>query len=180
MRDKKVATRYARALLGALPDPASQDLADAFLSALADGMRSHGEVREFLSNPSTPASAKKGFLRELARARGVPPRVTAFLETVVDRGRASSLDAIADVFRAEREAAQGRVSGTLTTAAPVDAATVARAEAALQRLAGRKVSLTTHVDPALLGGAVARIGSMVYDGSLRTHLARLRRTMGEE
>ena len=52
--------------------------------------------------------------------------------------------------------------------------------AALERLAGRKVHLTTAVDPALLGGAIARVGSMVYDGSLRTQLARLRRTMGEE
>jgi F-type H+-transporting ATPase subunit delta len=56
----------------------------------------------------------------------------------------------------------------------------ARAAAALEKLAGRKVILHTQIDPALLGGAVATVGSMVYDGSVKTQLARLRRTMGED
>ena len=55
-----------------------------------------------------------------------------------------------------------------------------RAASALEKLSGRKVNLTIEIDPSLLGGAVAQVGSMVYDGSLKTQLARLRRTMGEE
>ena len=80
----------------------------------------------------------------------------------------------------EREAGQGMVSATLTTAAPLTPELKARAVSALERLSGRKVNLTTEVDPGLLGGAVTQVGSMVYDGSLMTQLARLRRTMGEE
>jgi F-type H+-transporting ATPase subunit delta len=55
-----------------------------------------------------------------------------------------------------------------------------RAAAALEKLAGRKVNLKTQIDPALLGGGIATVGSMVYDGSLKTQLVRLRRTMGED
>jgi F-type H+-transporting ATPase subunit delta len=50
----------------------------------------------------------------------------------------------------------------------------------LEKLSGRKVNLTVAVDPSLLGGAITQIGSMVYDGSLKTQLARLRKTMGED
>jgi F-type H+-transporting ATPase subunit delta len=68
----------------------------------------------------------------------------------------------------------------LTAAAPLTPELQARATAALEKLSGRKVNLTVGVDPGLLGGAVAQVGSVVYDGSLKTQLARLRRTMGEE
>jgi F-type H+-transporting ATPase subunit delta len=174
-----VATRYARALLGALPDAASQDLAGSFLSALADALHEHADAREFLQNPGTPSEAKKALLGQLAVGHGAPARVVTFLNMIVDHGRVTSLPSIAEVFRTERETAQGTISATLTTAKPVNEETTARAAEALGRLAGRKVILKTEVDPALLGGAVARVGSMVYDGSVRTQLARLRRTMGE-
>jgi len=99
---------------------------------------------------------------------------------VVDNGRLANLPSIAEVFQLEREAGQGTVSATLTAAAPLTPELSARAAAALSKLSGRRVTLKVEIDPGLLGGAVAQIGSMVYDGSLKTQLARLRRTMGEE
>ena len=180
MRDRKLATRYARALLGALPDASSQDQADAFLTSLADAMRSNPELRGFLLDPANAAGAKQSMLATLGSARQVPARVITFLEVVLGHGRIAQLPSIADVFHDEREAAQGTITATLTTAAPMSPAMESRASAALEKLAGRKVNLKTQIDPALLGGAVATVGSMVYDGSLKTQLARLRRTMGED
>jgi F-type H+-transporting ATPase subunit delta len=180
MRDRKLATRYARALLGALPDAPSQDHADTFLSALAESMQGNPELRGFLLNPASPTSAKKALFEKLVASRDVPPRVATFLAMVVDHGRIGNLASIAEVFHLEREAAQGSVSATLTTATPMAPELAARAAAALEKLAGRKVILHTQIDPALLGGAVATVGSMVYDGSVKTQLARLRRTMGED
>lgn len=180
MKDRKLATRYARALLGALPDAAEQNLADDFLSALAAGMRGNPELRAFLLDPAASAAAKKSFLAELARPRNVPERVKTFLAVVVDHARMAILPSIAEVFHAERELAQGTVSAVLTAAAPMTPELQSRAAAALTKLARRKVNLTVQVDPSLLGGAVAQVGSMVYDGSLRTQLARLRKTMREE
>jgi len=180
MKDRKLATRYARALLGALPEAPAQNIADAYLAALAASMRSNGEFRSFLLNPANPTDAKKALLDQLSTAHGVPDRVVTFLRTVVDHGRIGNLAAIADVFHVEREAGQATVSATLTTAAPLPPELTARATAALERLAGRKVNLTSEVDASLLGGAIAKVGSMVYDGSLKTQLARLRRALGEE
>jgi len=180
MRDRKLATRYARALLGALATPAEQDLADEFLSALSNSMSTNAELRSFLLDPASPASSKRELLVKLCAARGLPDRVKTFLGMIVDNARLANLPSIAECFHLEREAKQGIVSATFTAAAPLTPELKLRAAAALEKLSGRKVNLTVAIDPGVLGGAVAQVGSMVYDGSLKTQLARLRRTMGEE
>ena len=180
MRDRKLATRYARALLGALPEAAEQDLADAFLAALADSLRTNAELRRFFLDPAASAGVKKSLLDRLCVDRGVPDRLKTFLGMVVDNARLANLPSIADVFHLERETGQGTVSATFTAAASLAPELQARAATALGRLTGRKVNLTVRIDPGLLGGAVAQVGSVVYDGSLKTQLSRLRRTMGEE
>ena len=180
MRDRKLATRYARALLGALATPAEQNLADEFLTALANSVTQNAELRGFFLDPANPTSAKKTLLTNLCAARNIPDRVKTFLEMIVDNARLANLPSIAEVYHLEREAGQGTVSATLTAAAPLTPELKARATVALEKLSGRRVNLTIEVDPGLLGGAMAKVGSMVYDGSLKTQLARLRRTMGEE
>jgi F-type H+-transporting ATPase subunit delta len=180
MRDRKLATRYAKALLGALPDEAGQNVADEFLTALGSSVKTNPELRAFLLDPANPSGSKKSVLDQLAGARQVPDRVKTFLGIVADNGRLSELPSIAEVFHLEREAGQGQVTATLTAAVPLTPELQARAVTALQKLSGRTVNLKVEVDAQLLGGAVAQIGSMVYDGSLKTQLARLRRTMGEE
>ena len=179
MRDRKVATRYARALLGALPDSTEQKLADEFLSALAESLKTNPEFRALLLDPAVAAGSKKSLLEQLGTARGLPARVNTFVGMLVDNRRIAALSAIAEVFHLERQAGQGEVSATLTAAAPLTPELRARAAGALERLSGRKVNLKVEIDPGLLGGAVAQVGSLVYDGSLKTQLARLRRTMGE-
>lgn len=180
MRDRKLATRYARALLAALATGADQSLADEFLNALASSLRTNAEFRGFLLDPASSATVKKEILDKLCAAHGAPERVTTFLRMIVDNARLGSLPSIAEVFHLERESAQGVVSATLTAASPLTPEHQVRAAAALGKITGKKVNLTIEVDPELLGGVVAQVGSMVYDGSLKTQLARLRSTMGEE
>jgi F-type H+-transporting ATPase subunit delta len=180
MRDRKLATRYARALLAALATAPDQDLAGEFLNALATSLRTNAELRGFLLDPARSTTAKKEILDELCAAHGAPERMKTFLRLMVDNARLASLPSIAEVFHLERESAQGVVSATLTAAAPLTPEHQARAAAALGKITGKKVNLTIEVDPGLLGGVVAQVGSMVYDGSLKTQLARLRGTMGEE
>jgi F-type H+-transporting ATPase subunit delta len=92
----------------------------------------------------------------------------------------AALPTMALVFGEERERAQGIVSGTLTTAAPIGDDLASRAADALTRLSGRRVQLRLRLDPEILGGAVAQVGSMVYDGSVRTQLDRLRQRIAKE
>ena len=180
MKDRKLATRYARALLGALPDPGLQDRAGAFLDGLGASIEGDAALRAFLFEPAVSTPKKVAALRAAAKAQGAPEFVGSFLETVAAHGRLVNLPSIAEVFRDERERSQGVVSATVTAAAPVPADLRARMQAALEKLSGKKVNLEIDVDPSLLGGAVSKVGSMVYDGSIKTQLARLRARLGEE
>ena len=180
MTDRKLATRYARALLATLPDPSSQDIAGALLEALAQAMESDASLHRALVDPAIPATAKAKLLASVSTDAGIPDRVRSFLATVVTNGRTAALPTIAAVFREERERAQGIVTGTLTTASAIGEDLASRAAAALSQLSGRRVRLQLRVDPELLGGAVAQVGSMVYDGSVRTQLGRLRNRIAKE
>ena len=180
MKDRKLAARYSRALLAALPDADVSAKADAFLTAIASSMQTQSELRDVFLNPAVSRASKRSVLTALADAQGMPRQVRSFLLTVADHGRLEALPTIAAVFHEEREAAQGIVPAVVTTAEPMGADLEQRMRATLERLTGQRVSLKAEVEPALLGGAVTRIGSMVYDGSLRTQLAKLRRRMNEE
>ena len=180
MTDRKLATRYARALLATLPDTSSQDAAANVLDALAQALDGDATLRRALVDPAVPTAVKAELLSSVSSGPGVPVQVRSFLDTVVANGRAAALPTMAASFREEKERAQGIVTGTLTTAAPVGDELASRAAAALTRLSGRRVRLELRVDPALLGGAVAQVGSMVYDGSVRTQLGRLKNRIAKE
>jgi F-type H+-transporting ATPase subunit delta len=180
MKDRKLATRTRGPYSARCRDVRGTNLSDEFLASLGDGLKTNTDLRGFFLNPANSPTAKKSLLQKLCRARGMPERLATFLGMLSDNGRLGSLPSIAEVFHLEREAAQNTISATLTTAAPLTPEREARAKAALEKLSGRRVNLEVEVDAGLLGGAVTHMGSMVYDGSLKTQLARLRRTMGED
>ena len=106
--------------------------------------------------------------------------VNNFLDTLVRNNRTGSIASIATVFHEEREAKAGIVPAQITTAVPLSDELKERARAALERATGKKVRLTSTTDPKLVGGAVTRMGSTVFDGSLRTQLQQLRNKMIQE
>ena len=180
MRDRKLASRYAGALLSVFPDPSQAESTDEFLTALSDAMDESGEFRDVLLDPAFPQSARKSILQTLARERGLSVQVSNFLATLVDNNRLGALPSIALVFHELREEALGVVPAEITTATPLDQEMRDRTKNAIEKMMGRKVRLDCKVEPNLIGGAVTKIGSKVYDGSLRSHLTELRRRMAQE
>ncbi len=180
MKNRKLASRYARALLDAIPDPAQSEVVEQFLTALADAMQASRELRDHLLDPAVPRSSRKKAMALIAERHQMPPRVVNFLYTVVDHGRTADLPLMAEVYREMRLRQAGVVSATITTAVPLEDALRQRARQALERLTGHKVDLKFRVEPSLIGGAMTQIGSTIYDGSLRTQLTRLRRRMVQE
>jgi F-type H+-transporting ATPase subunit delta len=180
MKDRKLAARYARALLSALPDATVQATVGEFLGSIGQSMETSREIREALEDPATSRSARIRTLTELAHHEHMPAEMDAFLATVVDHGRIGQLPVIAHVYRELFEEQQGIVAATITTAQRMPEEQERRARHALETLTGKKIRLTTEIDETLIGGAITRVGSMVYDGSLRTQLESLRRRMAQE
>lgn len=179
MKDRKLAFRYARALLSVIDDPRTLEQTDAFLTALAESLESSSELRATMLDPAVPRATRKKILRSLVSGTGLPTEIGNFLAILVDNNRVAALGAIAAVFHEERERKQGIVAAAMTTAAPLGTEMQDRARRAFERLTGATVRMTFDVRPELIGGAVTRIGSTVYDGSLRSQLDRLRRKMAE-
>jgi F-type H+-transporting ATPase subunit delta len=180
MRDRKLASRYARALLDSLSNKEVAESVDHFLTSLGEALEESREFRDLLYNPAVPKTTRETVLRTLAEQAGMVVQVANFLSTVVDHNRITSLPSIAKVFHEEREAAAGIVSAEITTARPLADDLKRRTLETLEQITGRKVRLQAQVDPSLLGGAVTMVGSTLYDGSIRTQLAQLRRKMTQE
>jgi len=107
----------------------------------------------------------------------LPPDADAtfrqFLVVLADNRRLSLLPEIAGLFDELRAEAEQLVKATVTSAQPLDAAELAKLQAALKKRFGREVEISASVDPALIGGAIIDTGDIVIDGSIRTKLARL-------
>ena len=180
MKDRQLASRYARALLESLPNKDANGEVDAFLGSVGDALQESREFRDLLFDPAIPRSTRETVLRSLAEQAGMTAQVANFFSAVVNHNRTTSLPSIAKVFHEEREAAMGVVPADITTAQPLSDDLKQRTLRTLEQITGRKVRLASQVDPEILGGAVTKIGSTVYDGSLRTQLAQLRRKMTQE
>jgi F-type H+-transporting ATPase subunit delta len=180
MKDRKLASRYAGALLSVFPDPSQAEPADRFLAEISRAMEESEELRDILLDPAYPRTTRRAVLHSMASKRDMPRQMLNFLSVIIDHNRAGAIPAIAAVFHEEREKALGIVPAAITTAAPLSEQLRGRARSAMEKLTGKKIRLTCNVEPRLLGGAVTQIGSRVYDGSLRSQLDKLRRRMSQE
>jgi F-type H+-transporting ATPase subunit delta len=120
MKDRKVASRYARALLASISNNDVAEQIDEFLTGLGAAVEESTEFRDLLHDPAVSRSIRKSVLRSLAERAGMTVQVANFLSTVVDHNRATSLPSIAELFHEEREAAMGIVPAEITTARPLD------------------------------------------------------------
>lgn len=171
MLEGSIARRYAKALLAlgrddGLVDRLGDDLA-RFERALA------GDVGDVMSNPVFTQAERRGVLDKVLPGLALHPTTMNFLRLLLDKNRFAALSDIVREYRALADDEAGRVRALVTTATELSPALREQVTQALIGATGRKVVLETKVDPALLGGMVARVGSRVYDASLRTRLERL-------
>jgi F-type H+-transporting ATPase subunit delta len=179
-RGSAAAERYARALFSLARDQDRVDAVGQELATLVAAMREVPAFRDVLLRPLHPAKERRAALHAVGARLGFSPLLQNFGAFLIDQRRTRDLEAIADCYQRLAEEAAGRVRGEVVSAAPLEGAQLDRLRAALARRTGRSVDLEVRVDPALLGGVVARVGDLVFDGSLRTQLAQLRASLTGE
>jgi F-type H+-transporting ATPase subunit delta len=173
------ATRYAKALLEVAIRESDPAQIERQLADIVGAMSEHRELRRVLTNPAVPQHARVGVVRALVDRAGAEPPLAKLLAMLAERGRLELLPDLLDVYR-ERLLAHGNVvRAAITAAAPLAEDKVKALEQRLGGLTGKQVRLTVDVDPSLLGGVVARIGSTVYDGSIRTQLQKIKQQLIE-
>lgn len=174
------AGRYARALLDVVVDEGNPEQVDQELTAFADLFARTADLQKALTNPAVPVSAKRGILETLLPRLTPSPPLAKLLLLLADRERLSIVGDLAQIYHERLMEHRQIVSAEVTTAAPLPPARIAQFEKRLSDATGCRVTMTTRVDPALIGGAVARVGSIVYDGSIATQLARIRERLEKQ
>jgi len=169
-----IASRFARALADILTTPEAADDAVAKLRAFQDLQQASPELRNILISPAVPARKKRAAAARLAEQLGFPAVLRNFLFVLIDHRRTAMLGEILASLEAQLDERRGIVRADVTSARPLEDGQRQEIEAALRRATGKQVFGKYAVDEALIGGLVARVGSRVYDGSVRGQLQAMR------
>lgn len=135
------------------------------------------ELREVLVNPAITGDQKLKVLDAIAARIGIMPQVRNFLAVIMDRQRFAELSEIIDEYHVIADEDAGFTDAEITSARALDGAGRAQLEEQVSKLVGGRVRATYKEDPTLLGGAVVRVGSTVYDGSIRAQLEQLKQKL---
>jgi F-type H+-transporting ATPase subunit delta len=172
-----IARRYAKALFGlALEQGRVEPWSDA-LVALQGAIDGSADLQDVLENPVYSKEQRRAVVGQLAQALRLDADPANLLALLAERNRLGYLARIVQTFRELADAKLGRVRAKVTSAAPIDDASANAMALRLAGAANAKVIVEREVDPSLLGGVVAQVGSLVFDGSVRTQLEDLRRQL---
>jgi len=175
-----ISNRYAQALADAVFAPASAVDArqiSAELHAVDEMVQRVPELKTVLLSPAVSNARKRAVVSRLAASVPLSKLVRNFLYLLIDRRRSDLLKEIAPAFDAAVDERQGVVRAEVKSAAPLGDGQRSELESALSAVAGQNVRCEFQVDESLIGGVVARIGSTVYDGSVRSRLEAMRNTL---
>lgn len=177
MTNTLAAARYGRALFDVALKETDPQAVERELAAFVGMVQGHDLLGKVLVNPAIPASRKRALVAELSAQAGLSPITSKLLGLLAERDRLVLLADVLEEYRRRLLDHQQVVRAAVTTAVPLAADRVSALGQAFTRVTGRQVQVTTSVDPALIGGVVARIGSVVYDGSVRRQLERIREAL---
>lgn len=178
--NEALARRYASALADVAFERKSADGITRDLAAFADAFFASEDLRNFLETPSVSPAQKQNVVAKLTERMGLDPAVRNFVYLIVDHRRTGALREIEQAFGAEVNARMGIAEAQVTSARPLSGEEKKDLTTALERKTGRKIEAHFREDKSLLGGVVVRVGSTVYDGSVREQLARLREQLEGE
>ena len=172
-----VSIRYARELADSVISPTSEVKPAQALEQLrvfGTIVEESSELRHVLLSPAVSNAKKRAVIARFAESLPLSRLVRNFLYVIIDRRRSDRLNDITDAFEAALDERIGIVRADVKSAAPLNDRQQSDLQQELSRVSGKQVRCDFSIDPELIGGIVARIGSTVYDGSVRSQLNSLR------
>lgn len=178
-----VASRYARALADIVLSGKSTLTAEEAVEqvrAFEELVESSDDLRNVLLSPSVPPARKRAVIKGIGERMEISRIIRNFLYVVIDHRRIPILPAIRRAFENYVDETLGIVRAEVAAALDLTEPQRGMITEKLSRLTGKRVESKFSVDPDLVGGIVARIGSTIYDGSVRGQLLALRRKLVSE
>ncbi len=172
-----IARRYAKALFSLAVETDRVEAWAQSLEALRTAVDASADLRDVLSNPVYAREQRRAIVEQLAAALKLEAEPANLLFLLGDRNRLAYLAAVVATFRDLADQHLGRVRARVISAVKLDDVAAQAIAEKLSQAARAKVLLEREVDPSLLGGVVAQVGSLVYDGSIRAQLDDLRQQL---
>ena len=169
-----VGARYAQALFDLASDEQQVAAIESDLNSLKTAIAESKDLRTLLGSPTFGAEAKGAGLKAIAAKAKFNPTTQKFLGLLSANGRAAALPDVIAGYAKLSAAARGAVFAEVTTAVALTAAQARGVQAALRQSLGKDPEITTRVDPAILGGIKVKVGSRLFDASLKSKLDSLK------
>ena len=176
MTPRTIAKRYAAAFFDIARKAGTEERAEREIAEVAAMITEHAQLRNVLETPAVPPLVKKALLREIlvqSGGAGLTAETQRLLAMLGDRDRLMLIRDVARAFTDRLLQAKRIVPAEVVTAVPLGDGSRAAIAEALKKATGSDVRLTTRVDPSIIGGVVARVGSVLFDGSITRQLERL-------
>jgi len=173
-RTTEVGERYAQALFDLADETGALDAVRADLKSLRGAWRDSADLRRLATSPLVAADDQRKGLAAIADAAKFHGTTRNFLGLLGQNGRARDLPAVIAAFEALYAKKTGLVAAEVVSALPLGAAQLKSVQAALRAALGKDPELTTRVDPSILGGLKVKVGSKLFDASLKTKLDQMK------
>jgi F-type H+-transporting ATPase subunit delta len=169
-----IARRYGAALFDVTRKAGTEERAGTELSTLASLVTGHAELRQVFETPALPPQVKRSVLTALVKQMDpISVELQRLLDLLAERDRLGMILAVAAAFTERLMKARKILPAEIVTAVPLSEANRTAITQALAKAVGSEVTITERVDPAIIGGVVAKVGSVVFDGSVTRQLERL-------
>jgi len=169
-----VTRRYAKALVELAHEKNIVDKTRNDLAAFAAAVEGQGAVQKLFASPAFTPDAKKAVINDLAAKLGLQQTTARFLSHLAEAGRIRHLRDVQQGFEELLAERQNRARAGVTTAAALAPSELADIKKKLESMTGKQVEIDASVDPAVIGGVRAQIGSVVYDGTIKSQLGKVR------
>ena len=175
-----IARRYAAALFDVTKHNNTLDAAQAGLASFAALVSGSPELATVFGSSAVPAAKKRSVAEALVGPLNVPPEIQRLITALGDRDRLGLIADVASAFDARVRQEKHILHADVTTAVPLSEDRKAALASALGKALGGTVTIEPHVDPSIVGGVIAKVGSLVFDGSVTRQLELMKTALIKE
>lgn len=179
MKGDLVAKRYAKALFEVGEEVANEKQFFKELETVTEIVASSNELKSILESPLYDLLLKRRILDNIANKAGLSEYMLRFLDILLEKDRFKYLDDILDSYHTLLDEKAGKVRVQLLTAMDIDGEMVNKIAQALSRIIGKEVVVEVEKDRSLIGGVIAEVEGIVYDGSIKTQLEKIKQSLKE-
>lgn len=171
MATRAVAGRYSKAFIELAGDKNADSFGEDLAGFLALAQANEGVLFKALANPVFTLTERRGVLEAVLKKVKLQKMTSNLINLLLEKGRFSLLPDVVAAYQELADAKAGRARVKVTTASPLTGQLESELRARLEKVTGKDVILESEVDPSLIAGMIARVGSTVYDSSIRSRLS---------